>query len=302
MTPEPPDHGAIPRSLVDVLLGRLLDLPPDVERIVHAVGVAGTPVEEALLERALGVPAAELRSALRAPIDSGLLRIDDAGRVRPRHALLGEAIEASLLAGERRDLHEALARAFESGPAAGGEAGASVAAARARHWIAADRPEEAFAAANDAAAAASAVYAHEEASRHLLDALALDLRRARPLAPADRAALLMRAADVLDTAGDEAAALRVTIEALETVDEAADPTAAGLIHARLGYLRWVGGDGEEALAEHRRAVALVPPSPPRRIGPRCSPRTAVRSWAWAGSRSPARSAATRWPSRRLRGP
>ena len=125
MTPEPPDHGAIPRSLVDVLLGRLLDLPPDVERIVHAVGVAGTPVEEALLERALGVPAAELRSALRAPIDSGLLRIDDAGRVRPRHALLGEAIEASLLAGERRDLHEALARAFESGPPAGGEAGAS---------------------------------------------------------------------------------------------------------------------------------------------------------------------------------
>ena len=115
MTPEPSDHGAIPRALVDVLLGRLLDLPPDVERIVHAVGVAGTPVEEALLERALGVPAAELRRALRAPIDSGLLRIDDAGRVRPRHALLGEAIEASLLAGERRDLHEALARAFESG-------------------------------------------------------------------------------------------------------------------------------------------------------------------------------------------
>ena len=255
------DREAIPGALVDVLLARLDTLPPDVERVVHAVAVAGTPVEERLLERALGIPTADLRAALRMPIDTGLLRIDDAGRVGPRHALLGEAIEASLLAGERRDLHEALARAFEAEDDPGGEAGASIAAARARHWIGADRPDEAFTAALDAATSASAVYAHAEAARHLIDALEIDPRRASPLARSDRVALLMRAADVLDTADDDEAALRIAREALATVDEVADPAAAGVIHGRIGYLRWVEGAGEEALSEHRRAVELVPSEP-----------------------------------------
>ena len=258
----PDDRAAIPTSLVDVLLGRVDAMPPDVELVVHAVAVAGTPVEEALLERALGVPAAELRGSLRAPIDAGLLRVDEAGRVGPRHALLGEAIEASLLAGERRDLHEALAKAFEAAPAAGGEEGASIAAARTRHWMAADRPTEAFPAALDAATAASAVYAHAEASRHLLDALDLDRRQRDPLPSAERVALLMRAAEALDIAGDDDAAARVSREALGLVDEAIDPTAAGVIHGKLGYFSWLRGAGDEALAEHRRAVALVPAKPP----------------------------------------
>ncbi len=260
--PGPPeDRDGIPVSLVDVLLARVGTLPPEVERVVHAVAVAGTPVEEDLLEDALGVPAADLRSALRTPIEAGLLRVDEAGRVCPRHALLGEAIEASLLAGERRDLHEALARAFDDAAAAGGEAGASIAAARARHWLAADRPEEAFPAALDAADAASAVYAHAEASRHLLDALEIDRLRTTPLDPAARIALLMRAAEALDIAGDDDAGFRAATEALALVDEAADPATAGVIHGKLGYFRWLRGAGEEALAEHRRAVALVPSEP-----------------------------------------
>ncbi len=256
------DRDAVPVPIVGVLLGRVAAVPPDVARVVDVVALAGTPVDEVIVERALGMAAADLRAAIRLAIDAGLLRADEAGRVAPRHALLSEAIETALLAGERRELHEALARAFEESPAPGGEAGASVAAARARHWLAADRPEEAFAASLDAASAASAVYAHAAASRHLLDALDVDRRRAQPLDRADRAALLMRAADTLDTAGDEAAALRATTEALETVDAVADPATAGLIHGRLGYLRWVEGAGEEALAEHRTAVELVPSEPP----------------------------------------
>ena len=259
-----------------MLLGRVDALPPDVERVVHAVAVAGTPVEEALLERALGVPAVELRGSLRTPIDAGLLLVDEAGRVGPRHALLGEAIEASLLAGERRDLHEALARAFDGAHVAGGEEGASIAAARARHWLAADRPTEAFSASLDAAAAASAVYAHGEASRHLLDALDLDRRRPDPLSPADRVALLVRTADVLDIAGDDEAAMDLSTEALGLVDEVTDPTTAGVIHGKLGYFRWLRGAGDEALAEHRQAVALVPSDPRAPSGPRCWPLSVAR--------------------------
>ena len=257
------DLGAsVPRTLAEVLLSRVAVLSASARGVVRAVAVAGVPVEEGVLDAALDLGAAELVAALREPIDAGLLRVDEAGRVRPRHALLGEIVEASLLAGERRALHEALATALDAAPAGAGEAAAAISAARARHWLAADRLPEAYRASLDAADAASAVFAHEEAAGHLALALDLGPRLSPPASVEARVALLLRAVDASDLAGDAATAIDHVVEALALVDEGGDAVAAGSLYSKLGYLRWVSGQGEAAFEAHRRAVALVPPEPP----------------------------------------
>jgi len=71
-----------------------------------------------------------------------------------------------------------------------------------------------------------------------------------------------RAAQAADLSGQLDRASELLREALALTDATADPTLAGLLHARLGYLTWAQGDGEAALAEHREAVRLVPADPP----------------------------------------
>ena len=49
---------------------------------------------------------------------------------------------------------------------------------------------------------------------------------------------------------------------LAEVDESSDPVAAGVLHSKLAYNLWTAGDSQASLAEHRTAVALIPPDPP----------------------------------------
>ena len=65
-----------------------------------------------------------------------------------------------------------------------------------------------------------------------------------------------------DLAGALDRSIELTREALGMVDEAADPTSAGILHSRLGYLTWMAGHGEPAMGEHETAVRLVPTVPP----------------------------------------
>ena len=81
------------------------------------------------------------------------------GSYRFRHALIAEAAYATLLPGEREDVHERLARALACDGARAGEL--------AEHWIAARRPEEALTASLEAAREAEAVSGLSEALRHL---------------------------------------------------------------------------------------------------------------------------------------
>ncbi len=255
--------GRAPRSLAEILLARVAQLSEPARLVVRATAVAGIPVGDPVLGVVLGLSPGELRPVLREAIEAGVLRVDDAGLVVPRHALLGEVVETALLAGERRDLHEALAIALEGAPSSGpGDASPSRAAARARHWREADRPREAYLASLDAADAASRVFAHEEAADHLDRAIDIGPHLADPPPQWALIELLARAADALDLAGNPSAAISRVEAALRMLDEEADPRAAGALHGRLGYLRWVVGQTEEALVEHRRAVALVPDTPP----------------------------------------
>ena len=73
--------------------------------------------------------------------------------------------------------------------------------------------------------------------------------------------MLQHAAESAYRAGDPNRAITLTRAALASVDVAADPVRAGLLHVRLGgYLRATGGEG--AFAEYEAAVRLVPASPP----------------------------------------
>ncbi len=184
-------------------------------------------------------------------------------RFRFRHELLREVVEAELLPGSRRRLHERFARRLEARPDLADTSPVGAAADLAHHFAEAGLVVEAYTHSIRAAGESEAVHAYADAHRHLERALTLE-----PHLPpgADdelgRVSLRRRAADDADLGGDLARAMELTRAALAMVDPSADPVTAGLLHSRIGYLQWSLGDGATALDAHREAVRLVPPDPP----------------------------------------
>ena len=108
-----------------------------------------------------------MRESLRRAVEHGVLVADQAtGSFRFRHALLAEAIYATILPGEREELHARLADELA-------RSGAASPAELAPHWAAAGRSAEALAASVEAARQAEAVFGLAEALAHLERALAL---------------------------------------------------------------------------------------------------------------------------------
>ena len=256
-----------PESLVAMLTARLAGLDAGDRAVIDALAVAGRPTDERLLAAVAGsleAPDQGFDSALRRIIDRGIVRLDEAdGLLRFRHELLREIVERALLPSERRAIHERFAELLEVRPELGA-APAEAAMDRARHWAAADRPGRAYWAALAAADAAEAVNAHADALGQLLRARQLSaiLPVAERPSPEDEFAIVRRAADAADLAGDVETAIELTREALAMVDPATDRALAGVLHSRLGYLFWAKGSGRRALDEHREAVRLVPADPP----------------------------------------
>ncbi len=253
-----------PRSVVDVLLARVARLDPDARRLVDAAAVAGRPVDDRLLAEVLDIPEAEVDGPLRAALDARVLELAPASAgVRFRHELLREVVEAELLPGTRRRLHERYARRIEGRPELADTSPVGAAAELAHHFHAAGLVAEAYTHSIRAATAAEAVHAHADAHRHL--ELALDLEPRLPPGMDDddgRVSLRQRAADAADLAGEFARAMELTRSALALVDAALDPVTAGMLYSRIGYLQWSLGDSATALDAHREAVRLVPDDPP----------------------------------------
>lgn len=255
---------AQPPSLVEILMARVATLDGDTLAIVRALAVIGRPVGDRLLGRLVERSAAEVGAALREATAKGVLVSLDGGRHGFRHELLREIVEAQLSGGERRELHERLARELEADPTLGDDSPAGAAGDLARHWAAADRPVEAHRAAIAAAAEAEAVHAFADAHRLLERAISLE-----PLLPPDAAPdaaaqieVRRRAADAADLDNQLDRAKELLREAIGMVDATAEPTLAGMLRSRIGYLMWSSGDAEGALLEHRAAVELVPEDPP----------------------------------------
>jgi DNA-binding CsgD family transcriptional regulator/tetratricopeptide (TPR) repeat protein len=250
-------------SLVDVLLARVATLDPETLAIVRTLAVAGRPVDERLIGPIVSRSEGEVGAGLREATTRGVLVALPDGRHAFRHELLREVVERELSAGERRTLHERFALELEANPDLADDSPAGATAELARHWSAANRPVQAHRAAIDAGAASDAVHAFADAQRLLERAIFLESVLPPDALPdlAERIDVRRRAAAAADLSGRFDRAIELIQDALALTDSVADPTLAGVLHARLGYLMWARGEGEAALVEHREAVRLVPADP-----------------------------------------
>ena len=247
----------LPQALRDLLLQRVARLGHPVQNVLRLAAAAGREVGYPLLRATVELPDGALRDSLRAAVEDGVLVAEpETGSFRFRHALLAEAIYATILPGEREDLHGRLAGELTRTGAAG-------AAELAPHWAAAGRPAEALTASVEAARQAEAVFGLAEAHAHLERALALWPAVPDPagLTGLDLAELCAWTAGLASHVGASPRAVELARRAIELVGTD-DPHRAALLHVGLGeYLYQVGCD-DAALAALERAVELVPAEPP----------------------------------------
>ena len=249
--------GELPRGLSELLLQRVARLDRRTQGLLRAAAAAGRDVAYPLLRAVTALPERDVRESLRRAVEHGVLVADQAtGSFRFRHALLAEAIYATILPGEREELHAKLAEELA-------RSGAASAAELAPHWEAAGRSTDALAASVEAAREAEAVFGLAEALAHLERALALwhAVPDAAELAGLDLAELCTRTAELASQIGAAARAVELGRRAIEVVGEG-DPHRAALLHVRLGeYLEQTGSE-DACLAAVERAVELVPAEPP----------------------------------------
>jgi DNA-binding CsgD family transcriptional regulator len=253
---------ALPPSLQEVLLTRVVRLSHRTQQLLRVAAAAGPGVTQPLLAAVTGMDEAELLEGLREAVDQQLLLPEPGGAgYLFRHALVAEAVYGELLPGERVRLHTALAAALEAGLEIG-DAPVTQPARLAYHWSAAGDQPRALTASLEAADAAEGVYAFAEAQLQLERALGLWNRvpDAAERAGVDQVALLARCAEAAYAAGDPARAAELVRQALPLVDPVRQPQRAGLLHEQLAlYLRKLVDPG--ALVEQQEAVRLVAPEP-----------------------------------------
>ena len=256
-------RGPLPRTLTETLIAQVAALPDAAQAMLGIVAVGGRAVDERLVAAVAEVPEATVREPIRSAVERGVLVFDlDSGALRPRHALLAEVIEASLLPAERRMFHERYATVLVARPELADPSPAGATGELAHHWFAADRPAEAFRASIEAAEAAAAVFAYGSALRQYERAIELEPRIDRRPDDPDPIELRRAAAQAADDAGESDRAIGWLRDALARVDETEDPVRAGVLHGRMGYSYWIAERNEDALTEHLEAVRLVPADPP----------------------------------------
>jgi DNA-binding CsgD family transcriptional regulator/tetratricopeptide (TPR) repeat protein len=250
-------HGELPRGLRELLLQRVVRLDNPTPGVLRLAAAAGREVGYSLLLATAGLPEDELRDSLRQAVEHGVLVAEPGtGSFRFRHALLAEAIYATILPGEREELHARLAEELA-------RSGAASPAELAPHWAAAGRSAEAFAASVDAARQTENVFGLAEAHAHLERALALwhEVPDPTELAGLDLAELCTWAAELASQVGAATRAVELGCRAIELVG-AEDPHRAALLHVRQGEYLHATGSTDALLAAFERAVELVPAEPP----------------------------------------
>jgi DNA-binding CsgD family transcriptional regulator/tetratricopeptide (TPR) repeat protein len=249
--------GELPRRLRDVLLQRAAGLDRGTQSILRLASAAGRDVAYPLLHAVTELAEPDVRESLRRAVEHGVFVADQAGgSFRFRHALLAEAVYATILPGEREELHACLAAELARG-------GAASAAELAPHWAAAGRATEALAASVQAARETEAVFAPAEALAHLERALVLwdAVPAAAELARLDLAELCFWAAELASQTGAAPRAVELARRAIELVGDS-DRLRAALLYERLGRYQFESGGGDTFLAALERAVELVPAHPP----------------------------------------
>jgi DNA-binding CsgD family transcriptional regulator/tetratricopeptide (TPR) repeat protein len=280
---------SLPVSLEELVVARLALRSSECRRVLRLLAPAGRPLSMAELadvaaayertadhrspprstsapRRGDGPIDADLTAGLTEAVEHGILEVTDDG-VDFRHELVGRAVVADLLPGQRHRHHLALAAGLAAHPAAA-----------ARHWNEAHATSHAREAAIAAAGRAEAVFAPRDA----LDQLELALSSIVPAndaagetraassdadrgGPADDALdatpLQIRAAEAAFASGRSSRALAYVETVIASLDERSDRLELGLLYERLGRYRRSVGDLDGALTALRRAVSLVPTKP-----------------------------------------
>ncbi|WP_165555723.1 helix-turn-helix transcriptional regulator [Kribbella pittospori] len=248
--------GGLPRGLRELLLQRVDRLDQQARAVVRIASAAGREVGYSLLRAVAVMPEQDVRIALRQAVEHGVLVAEPAtSSYRFRHALLAEAVYATLLPGEREEIHEHLAEELA-------RSGAAAPAELAPHWAAAGRMAEALAASVAAANEAVSVAGLAEARAHLERAISLwpAVPNAAELAGSDLGGICSWAAVLAGETGEAPRAVELVRQAIDLVG-VGDRRRAALLQVRLGeYLHQIGSD-LSGLAALERAVELAPAEP-----------------------------------------
>jgi DNA-binding CsgD family transcriptional regulator/tetratricopeptide (TPR) repeat protein len=253
------EHGELPRGVRDLLLQRVERLEETTLELLRLAAAAGREVSYPLLCATAARPASEVRESLRQAVEHGVLVAEPArSSYRFRHALLGEAIYATILPGEREELHGRLAEELA-------RSGAAAPAELAPHWAAAGRSAHALLASVQAAREARAVFGLAEALAHLERALALwdSVPDAATRVELDLAGLCSWTAELASQVGSAPRAVELVRQAIDLVGDR-DPHRAALLHVDLGEYLHHTGRGDAGLVALERAVEIVPVEPPSR--------------------------------------
>jgi DNA-binding CsgD family transcriptional regulator/tetratricopeptide (TPR) repeat protein len=276
-------RASLPGSFEDLVIARLGLRSPECRRVLRLLAPAARPLtmteladvaaayertadhrppprSTSMPRRGDGPIDADLTAGLAEAVEHGILETSEDG-VDFRHELVGRAVVADLLPGQRHRHHLALAAGLVGHPAAA-----------AYHWNRAHATSHARESAIAAAARAEAVYAPQDALDHLELALSSiapggthdgDAEPEPPPAdePFDPGPLLMRAAEAAFATGRSARALAYIETVIGSLDERSDRLELGLMYERLGRYRRSVGDLDGALSALRRAVSLVPTTP-----------------------------------------
>ncbi len=246
----------LPASLRDLLLQRVARLDSATQALLRPAAAVGRDVDYRLLLAVTEMSERDARDSLRRAVEYGVLVADQArGTFRFRHALLADAVYATILPGEREALHARLADELA-------RSGAVTAAEIAPHWAAAGRTREALAASIEAAHEAEAAFGLAEALAHLERVLGSwrEVGDAPELAGIDLAGVFSWAAGLASKIGAGARAIELGRQAVHLVS-ADDPRRAASLHVSLGEYLYGIGNAAEGLAELARAVELVPARP-----------------------------------------
>ena len=251
------DGGQLPHAVRDLLLQRVARLDRSTQRVLRLAAAAGREVGYQLLQATVELSEVDLRDSLRQAVEHGALVAEpETSSFRFRHALLAEAIYATILPGEREELHARLAEELARSGAAG-------AAELAPHWTAAGRNSEALVASVEAARQAEAVFGLSEARAHIERALVLwdVVPDASELVNLELAELCSWSAELASSTGSAPRAVELQRRAIELVGEV-DRRRAALLHARLSRYLYECGKDDAGLAALGHAVELVPAQPP----------------------------------------
>jgi ATP/maltotriose-dependent transcriptional regulator MalT len=224
----------LPARLTELLAARADRCAGDARAVLAGLAVAGRSLGEDPLAAITELEVETVRRGLRELAAARLLAEDTSGGGhRPRHALLGEAVAARLLPGERAVLHERAARALAA------MEDRALTAEVAEHWQAAGRPAEEFPARVAAAHDAERVFGYAQAAVHWQRAVELGLAQPDAAAAAgiDVPRLYLRAIDAFYRAGDSARAGLVAEEAYRRFAGHADPATAAVVCHRAAVVR-----------------------------------------------------------------